>query len=74
MNGAPANPISGVRASSRTRVPIASVTKPTAAGSSSGSRSRSARVSIGSSTTGPTPGTMSTPNPIAFNGTTMSLK
>ncbi len=32
------------------------------------------RLRIGSATTGPTPGTMSRSNPIAFSGSTMSLK
>ena len=72
MNGAPANPISGTRPSSGSSRPIASVTRATCSGASSGSAATSAAVRTGESTTGPVPGTMSTPIPARYSGTTMS--
>ncbi len=65
MNGAPANPISGVSPSSRTSSPIASATGATCAGSSLGSAATSAAVRTGLDTTGPVPATMSSPMPAA---------
>ncbi len=73
MNGAPANPISGVSPSSASSSWIASATGPTCSACSRGSRCTSARVRTGSASTGPVPGTMSTPTPAAYSGTTMSL-
>ena len=72
MNGAPANPISGVSPSSASSRAIASVTGATCSGCSAGSRCTSASVRTGSASTGPVPGTMSTPTPAAYSGTTMS--
>src|SRR5690606_37891929 len=66
--------MSGVPPSSATVRRTASAMSSMAAGSSSGSRSRSARVRNGSATTGPLPGTMSRSTPTAWRGTTMSLK
>ena len=73
MNGAPANPMSGLPPSSPTRDLTASARNGTSAGSSGRSRSTSPSVRNGRSTTGPTPGLMSTSTPIARSGTTMSL-
>ena len=74
MNGAPANPMSGVPPSAAVIRRTDSAMSGTWSGVSSGSRSRSARVRIGLATTGPVPATMSTSTPTAASGTTMSLK
>jgi hypothetical protein len=73
VNGPPANPISGVPFSSDSSDLTASVMYGTSPGSSERSWARSASARIGRSTTGPTPGAMSMPTPIALSGTTMSL-
>ena len=73
MNGAPANPISGVPRSSATSMVTASVMYGTSPGSRSRSRATSASVRNGWSVTGPTPGLMSMSRPTARSGTTMSL-
>ena len=65
MNGAPANPMRGVSPSSRSSSAIAAVTGATCSACSRGSRSTSAMVRTGLATTGPVPGTMSTPTPAA---------
>ena len=74
MNGAPANPISGVAPSSPTRVCTDSVMKGTWSGVRSGIASTSASVVTGFATTGPTPGLMSRSTPTALSGSTMSEK
>ena len=74
MNGAPANPMSGVAPSAVVMRRTDSAMSGTWSGVSSGSRSRSARVRTGFATTGPVPGTMSMSTPTAASGTTMSLK
>ena len=74
MNGAPANPMSGVPPSSPTRALAASVMLATSSGSRSRSWSSWSRRRIGSATTGPVPGTMSRSTPTALSGTTMSEK
>ncbi len=73
MNGPPANPMSGLPPSSPTSDFTASLMYGTSSGSSGRSRSTSPSVRNGRSTTGPTPGLMSTSTPIARSGTTMSL-
>jgi hypothetical protein len=73
VNGAPANPISGVSPSSGRSSRTASATKPTASGSSGWIAATSSSVATGMATTGPVPGTMSRSTPAAATGTTMSL-
>ena len=73
VNGAPANPISGVDAERGAVAAAASMIGASAAGSSGGSAATSAAVRIGWATTGPVPGTISTSIPASFSGTTMSL-
>ncbi len=74
MNGAPAKPISGVSPSSARSSRIAAATSSSWPGSSAGNAATAAPVRTGSATTGPVPGTMSTPMPAATSGTTMSEK
>jgi hypothetical protein len=74
VNGAPANPISGVLPSSPTSDLTASVMNGTWPGSRSGIAATSARVRTGDATTGPTPGLMSRSTPTALRGSTMSEK
>ncbi len=74
VNGAPANPMSGVPPSSARSASTAARTGATSSGSRSRSWPRSARVRIGRAMTGPTPGLMSRSMPTALSGTTMSLK
>ena len=74
VNGAPANPISGVLPSSPTSPCTASVMNGTCSGVRSGIASTSAIVRTGSATTGPTPGSISRSTPTAFSGSTMSEK
>ncbi len=78
VNGAPANPMSGVPplmpASSPTRDPTAAVMNGTCSGVRSGIASMSASVRTGWATTGPTPGLMSRSTPTALRGSTMSEK
>jgi hypothetical protein len=74
VKGPPAKPIRGLAPSSPTRLVIASVTNGTSPGSSSRSRPTAAASRTGASTTGPTPGLMAIPTPIALSGTMMSLK
>jgi hypothetical protein len=73
VNGAPAKPISGVGPSSATSIRTAVATGATAAGSSTGSVLTSAALRTGLCTTGPVPGTISSPMPAACSGTMMSL-
>ena len=73
MNGAPANPISGVAPSSATSIRTASVIYGTSPGSRTRSRDRSSWPRKGLPVTGPTPGLMSMSRPTARSGTTMSL-
>ena len=74
VNGAPANPISGVSPSSPTSRETASVMKGTASGVRSGIASTSASVRTGEAITGPTPGRISRSTPTALSGSTMSEK
>ena len=74
MNGAPANPISGVSPSSATSWPTARVMYGTCSGVRSGIAATSSRVRTGAATTGPTPGLMSRSTPTALSGSTMSEK
>ena len=74
VNGAPANPISGVAPSSATSSRTASVMKGTWSGVRSGMAATSASVATGSATTGPIPGLMSRSTPTALSGSTMSEK
>ena len=73
VNGAPAKPISGVSPNAEVSSPIVSATAATCSSCRSGRASTSALVRTGLATTGPVPGTMSTPTPAAYSGTTMSL-
>ena len=73
MNGAPANPISGVAPNSATTAAASAATGASAAGSNGGNPTTSAAVRIGSATTGPVPATICTSTPASFSGTTMSL-
>ena len=73
MNGAPANPISGVGPSSAHQRPHRRRSgSPGASGSSSGSASTSATERTGAATTGPTPGLISMSTPATTSGSTMS--
>ena len=72
VNGAPANPISGVPPSSATSDLIAVEVNGTCSGARSGMAATSASVRTGCATTGPTPGTMSRSTPTALSGSTMS--
>ena len=74
MNGAPAKPISGVLPSSATVSLTASRIGSRASQVSWGKAATSAAVRTGVSSTGPTPGTMSTPTPASLSGMTMSEK
>ena len=78
VNGAPANPISGVPplipASSPTSEPTAAVMNGRCSGVRSGIAATSASVRTGRATTGPTPGLMSRSTPTALSGSTMSEK
>ena len=72
MNGAPANPISGVPPSSDANCCTDSVVNGTSAGVTGRTVATPAASRIGSATTGPTPGLISMSNPAAFNGSTRS--
>ena len=74
VNGAPANPISGVLPSSPTRPWTARVMNGTCSGVRSGIAATSSSVRTGWATTGPTPGLMSRSTPTALSGSTMSEK
>ncbi len=72
MNGAPANPISGVSGSSRRTIAIVSITKPVRASGSKGAiRARSSGVRSGAGSRGPS-SVNSTARPIASSGTSRS--
>jgi hypothetical protein len=80
VNGAPANPMSGVLPSAAVVRRTASVTGAStsavsdSAGEASRSRATSSAVRTGAPSTGPTPGWMSTSTPASLRGMTMSEK
>ena len=73
VNGPPANPMRGTSSISTARRTASITYGVSETGSSGRRRSRSPRAAKGCSTTGPVPGTTSTPKPTAWAGTTMSL-
>jgi hypothetical protein len=72
VNGAPANPISGVPPSCVTNSWTDSVRNDTSDGSTGRIPARSSSDLTGDAITGPTPGLISRSTPTAFSGVTMS--